>query len=48
MIKNKPKIKQIYGVYAFVRKDWMRPPLPDISRTLKATKYDTSILIEYE
>lgn len=43
-----PKVKQIYGIYAFVRKDFVHPPMPDISRTLKATKYDASILIEYE
>jgi hypothetical protein len=30
-----------YGIYAFVREDFVHPPLPDISRTLKATKYDT-------
>ena len=47
MIDGK-KIRQIYGIYAFVRKDFVHPPMPDISRTLKATKYDTSILIEYE
>ena len=42
------KIRQIYGIYAFVRTDFARPPLVGISRTLKATKYDTSILIEYD
>lgn len=47
MIDEK-KIRQIYGIYAFDRKDFARPPMPGISRTLKATKYDTSILIEYE
>lgn len=36
-----------YGIYAFVREDFVHPPLPDISRTLKATKYDTSVLFEY-
>ena len=45
---NDEKIRQIYGIYAFVRKDFVHPPMPDISRTLKATKYDTSILIEYD
>ena len=45
---NDEKIRQIYGIYAFDRTDFARPPMPDISRTLKATKYDTSILIEYE
>ena len=39
--------KQYFGVYAFVRKDFMHPPLPNISRTLKATKYDASVLIKY-
>ena len=39
--------KKYYGCYAFVREDWWHPPLPNISRTIKATKYDTSVLIEY-
>ena len=36
-----------YGIYAFVREDFVHPPLPDISRTLKAAKYDASVLFEY-
>lgn len=49
MMKSKEqKVKQVYGVYAFVRKDFMRPPMPDIARTLKATKYDSAALIEYQ
>ena len=47
-MSDEKKIRQIYGIYAFDRKDFARPPMPDISRTLKATKYDTSILIEYD
>ena len=47
-MNDEKKIRQIYGIYAFVRKDFVHPPLVGISRTLKATKYDTSILIEYE
>jgi len=43
-----PNVKQIYGIYAFDSKDFARPPLVGISRTLKATKHDASILIEYE
>ena len=45
---NDLTIRQVYGVYAFVRPDFFHPPLPDVSRTLKATKYDTAILIELE
>jgi len=45
---TKKKIRQIYGIYAFDSKDFARPPLVGISRTLKATKHDASILIEYE
>lgn len=45
---KKMKVRKYYGIYAFVRKDFVHPPPPDISRTLKATKYDASILIEYE
>lgn len=47
-MNDEKKIRQIYGIYAFDRTDFARPPMPDISRTLKATKYDASILIEYE
>ena len=40
--------RRYYGIYAFVRADFVHPPLPDISRSLKATKFDVSVLIEYE
>jgi len=40
--------RRYYGIYAFVRADFVHPPLPDISRSLKATKFDVSVLIEYD
>lgn len=40
--------RRYYGIYAFVRADFVHPPLPDISRSLKAAKFDVSVLIEYD
>ena len=46
-MEKKEKVTEIYGVYAFVREDFQHPPLKDISRTIKASKHDASILLKY-
>lgn len=46
--QTETQVKQLYGIYAFARKDFVHPPLVGLSRCLKAQKYDTAILIEYE